>query len=51
MPILKDIGTDSGEPVVMNMHNVITRPAARPRAAAAKRATAKPATARKAKKR
>ena len=32
MPILKDIGTDSGQPVVMNMHNVITRPAARPRA-------------------
>ncbi len=48
MPILQDIGTDSGEPVVMDMHNVITRKAARPRTAAAKRAPAKRATARRA---
>ena len=48
MPILQDIGTDSGQPVIMNMHNVITRPAARPRAAAAKRAPAKRAAARRA---
>ena len=55
MPILQDIGTDPGQPVVMNMHNVITRPAARPRAAAkrapAKRATARRATKKTAKKR
>jgi hypothetical protein len=48
MPILQDMGTDSGTPVIMEMHNVITRPAARPRAAAAKRAPAKRATARRA---
>ena len=48
MPILQDIGTDPGQPVIMNMHNVITRPAARPRAAAAKRAPAKRAAARRA---
>ena len=45
MPILQDIGTDPGQPVIMNMYNVITRPAARPRAAAAKRPPAKRAAA------
>ena len=48
MPILQDLGTDPGQPVVMNMHNVITRPAARPRAAAAKRAPATRKTAKRA---
>ena len=48
MPILQDMGTDPGQPVVMNMHNVITRPAARPRTAAIKRAPAKRVTARRA---
>jgi hypothetical protein len=51
MPILQDMGTDSGTPVVMDMHNVITRPAARPRAAAAKRAPARRATKKTARKR
>ena len=41
MPILQDIGGDPGQPVIMDMHNVITRPAARPRAAVATRASAK----------
>ena len=51
MPILNDIGTESGQPVIMTMHNVITRPAARPRAAAAKRAPARRVTKKTAKKR
>jgi hypothetical protein len=50
MPILQDMGADSGQPVVMDMHNVITRPTARPRAAA-RRAPAKRATKKTAKKR
>lgn len=47
MPILQDMGVDSGQPVVMDLHNVITRPVARARAAA-KRAPAKRAAARRA---
>jgi hypothetical protein len=42
MPILQELGIDVGQPSVMNMHNVIKPPAARPkRAAPARRATAK----------
>jgi hypothetical protein len=32
MPIMQQIGVDPGQPTVMAVHNVITRPAAAPRA-------------------
>jgi hypothetical protein len=36
MPIMQELGVDTGQPAVMPIHNVVTPPAARPRAAAAK---------------
>ena len=47
MPILNQLGVDPGQPSVMEVHNVIVPPAARPRPAAKKRATAKRAAPKK----
>jgi len=41
MPIMQELGLDPGQPAVMPIHSVVTPPAARPRAAAAKRAPVK----------
>jgi hypothetical protein len=38
MPILHELGAEPGQPSVMEVHNVIVPPAARPRAAAKPRA-------------
>jgi hypothetical protein len=41
IPILQELGVDPGQPTVMEVHNVVVPPAARPRAAAKKRAPAR----------
>jgi hypothetical protein len=48
MPILQQIGIDTGQPQVVQIHKVITRPKAA--AAAKKRSSSKPAARRRAKK-
>ena len=49
MPILHQLGVDPGQPRVMEIHNVIIPPAARPRRVAKKRLPAKRATPKKSK--
>jgi hypothetical protein len=49
MPILHEVGANPGQPQVMEIHNVIRPPAARPRPAAKKRPTAKRAAPKKSK--
>jgi len=49
MPILHQLGVDPGQPRVMEIHNGIIPPAARPRPAARKRAPAKRAAPKKSK--
>lgn len=44
VPILHELGTEPGQPSVMEVHNVIVPPAAKPRVAAKPRARAKKAT-------
>ena len=51
MPILQDLGVTPGQPSVMEVHNVIVPPAARPRPTAKPRARAKKAKKSKARRR
>lgn len=44
IPILRELGAEPGQPSVMEVHNVIVPPAARPRAAAKPRARARRVT-------
>jgi hypothetical protein len=49
MPILQQLGVDSGQPQVMGLHNVIVPPAGKPRPAAKKGAASRRAAPKKGK--